>query len=244
MGLGREYAMKIRLKYTKQGQVKFVGHLDIIRLFQRAIKVARIPIAYSQGFNPHALVYFAMPLSVGVSSEAEYMDIVTQVDMTPCEVKEMLNHVLVEGIHITEAFLVEEDRTSLMSLVTAADYKMTLNKDDFKKLSIQTIKDQLNQAELMVQKKSKKGIKTINIKPMILECSVDETIETFIITLKSLAGSSENLGPQLFLNAILSEYNNGDHSDTQDRYVSITRQQLYAYDQGTYIALENYRRMV
>ena len=236
--------MKIRLKYTKQGQVKFVGHLDIIRLFQRAIKVARIPIAYSQGFNPHALVYFAMPLSVGVSSEAEYMDIVTQVDMTPGEVKEMLNHVLVEGIRITEAFLVEEDMASLMSLVMAADYKMILSKGDFKELSIQTVKDQLSQEELMVQKKSKKGIKTINIKPMILECSIDETLKAFIISLRSLAGSSENLGPQLFLSAILSESHKADHSDTKERYVSITRQQLYTYDQGTYIALENYRRIV
>ena len=53
--------MRTRLKFTKQGYVKFVGHLDTIRMFQRAIRVARLPISYSQGFNPHAKVFFALP---------------------------------------------------------------------------------------------------------------------------------------------------------------------------------------
>ncbi|WP_069997951.1 TIGR03936 family radical SAM-associated protein [Cellulosilyticum sp. I15G10I2] len=228
--------MKIRLKFIKQGHVKFVGHLDTIRLFQRAIKVAGIPIAYSQGFNPHSLVYFAMPLSVGVGSVGEYMDIVTVSDMVPEKVKQMLNNVLVEGIHITQAFLAEEGSASLMSLVHAASYEIVLIKETFKELSKSVIEERLSREEIMIQKKGKKGMKTINIKPMILEYSINETPEHLIIMLKALAGSGENLSPQLFLKAIL---NSGDKEAPN---VSITRKELYTYDQDAYIALENYRR--
>ncbi|NLI89868.1 MAG: DUF2344 domain-containing protein, partial [Epulopiscium sp.] len=60
--------MKIRIKFSKVGKVKFIGHLDLLRLFQKIIKSSRLPIAYSKGFNPHPLIYFAQALSVGITS--------------------------------------------------------------------------------------------------------------------------------------------------------------------------------
>jgi radical SAM-linked protein len=236
--LKKEYVMKIRLKFIKQGQVKFVGHLDIMRLFQRAIKVAQIPIAYSQGFNPHSLVYFAMPLSVGVSSTGEYMDMVTAIDVVPEQIKGQLNKVLVEGIEMIDAFCIEEDTGSLMSLVSAASYEIGLPKNEFTYTSPAAITDKLKEQSLVVHKKGKKGIQVVDVKPMILECNIEENVDDFVINVKAHAGSSQNLSPQLFLKAVLNE------EDGADKWVNITRRELYAYDDGVYIPLDHYRRIV
>ena len=67
--------MKYRIKFTKVGKVRFVGHLDLLKLFQRAIKRAGIPVAYSNGFNPHQLIGFAIPLPLGMASVGEYVDV-------------------------------------------------------------------------------------------------------------------------------------------------------------------------
>lgn len=228
--------MKIRLKFVKQGQIKFVGHLDMIRLFQRAIKIVKIPMTHSQGFNPHPLIYFAMPLSVGTSSIGEYMDIITAVDLGPHEVKDLLNGVLVEGIEIVDAFEVEDNMASLMSLVSAASYEITLPKLDFNNISIEFIKDKLEQETLITEKKGKKGVKSVDIKPMLLDYRLTETQSDVLIQIKMMAGSNENLSPQLFLKAILDEVNN------ENKYISITRQDLYADDNGIYRTLDTYRR--
>ena len=235
--------MKIRLKFTKQGAVKFVGHLDMIRLFQRAIKVAKIPIAYSQGFNPHALVYFAMPLSVGTSSIGEYMDIVIasendkSIDIEANKVKDALNEILPEGICIIDAFIASEEGVgSLMSLVHAASYEMAIPKKEFKGLNAESINDKLSQEELITEKKGKKGIKTVDIKPMLLAYDTYETENDIMLSIKALAGSNENLSPQVFLNAVLNE------EQIQYKGICITRKELYVNDNGTYKALDTYRR--
>lgn len=195
--------MRIRGKFTKQGKVKFVGHLDTMRLFQRAIKVAGIPIAYSQGFNPHALVYFAMPLSVGVSSVGEYIDIVTDQDVDIEETKARLNEVLVNEIQILDMYEVAERAESLMSMVGAADYQITMPKDsvegDFEKY----FDDQLAKDELLVQKKSKKKFIEVDVKPLVMNYSIEITENDYIINLNLYAGSKQNLSPELLLKAIL-----------------------------------------
>ena len=198
--------MKIRLKFKKQGQVKFVGHLDTMRLFQRAVKVARIPVAYSQGFSPHSLIYFALPLAVGVSSTGDYMDIITKEDVQPNDVKEALNKVLVQGIEILEAFQVEEKGDSLMSLVTAADYQITIEESAKEGITSENLKQKFDSEEtLMVMKKGKKGIKEVDIKPFILTLEVAERENEVCIETKVCAGSEHNLNPDLLMKALLGE---------------------------------------
>jgi len=179
-----------------------------------------------------------MPLSVGMDSVGEYMDIVTSMDIDPDAARERLNDVLVEGIEIIKLFVIEEDNTSLMSLVEAAEYQIIISKIGFDSLSAETIKHKLEQEELLTEKKGKKGIKIVDIKPLLLECSVDETEDSVQINLKALAGSSENLSPQLFLKTIL------DETDTQDKCMSITRKELYTRQDDDYKALDHYRRKV
>lgn len=227
--------MLVRLKFSKQGQVKFVGHLDTLRLFQRAIKVADLPVAYSLGFNPHSLVYFALPLSVGVSSTGEYMDIMTKEDVDVSQVKNALNHVLTENIRILDAFLPEDKTPSLMSLVHAADYKITIPLAYFPSLDKKGLEEKVSQEQILINKKTKKGLKQIDIKPMIISYKITEKDEELSVNIKVHAGSKSNLNPELFLEEITAE-------NLNDKLYYIERQELYTYDQDQWIPLWKYRR--
>lgn len=95
--------MKIRIKFAKTGVMKFVGHLDVMRYFQKAIRRAELPIAYSEGFSPHMLLSFASPLGVGISSTGEYFDMVLAEDMKTDEIVKRLNATMVEGMEVISA---------------------------------------------------------------------------------------------------------------------------------------------
>ncbi len=233
----RDYVMRVRLKFTKQGPVKYVGHLDTMRLFQRAIKVAGIPVAYSQGFSPHSLVYFALPLGVGVSSTGEYMEIVTAEEINPEVVAARLNEVLVEGISILDAWQVEDKGDSLMSLVVAADYDIRLILEENDSLSVGLLKERLSDSsELIVMKKGKKGIKPVDIKPLILSCDIVEHEDGIHIQSKVLAGSSQNLNPELLVNALIED-------DVKSYEIQVTRNEMYTEGNQGYQAIDTFGRV-
>lgn len=198
--------MKIRIKFSKCGNVKYVGHLDTMRLFQRAIKVAGLPVAYSQGFSPHSLVYFALPLAVGMQSEGEYMEIVMHDYISADEVKEKLERVMVKGIALLDVFEVEEKTPSLMSMVQGADYTLKLKVIEQSTLTASILEDKVRtSSELIVLKKGKKGIAPVDIKPLILESQFSDNEGSININLKVFAGSSRNLNPDLFVKALVGE---------------------------------------
>ena len=88
--------MKVRIKFAKQGAMKFIGHLDIMRYFQKAVKRAGLDAAYSEGFSPHMIMSFAAPLGVGITSEVEYFDLELKTPMSSKEAVERLNQALME----------------------------------------------------------------------------------------------------------------------------------------------------
>ena len=92
--------MKLRIKFKKYGAVRFIGHLDVMRFFQKAIRRAGIDVAYSQGFSPHQIMAFAAPLGVGLTSNGEYMDIEVNSIASCQDVQERLNRVSVPGIEV------------------------------------------------------------------------------------------------------------------------------------------------
>ena len=89
--------MKIRIKFRKTGIMKFIGHLDVMRYFQKAIRRADVEICYSGGFSPHQIMSFAAPLGVGITSNGEYVDIEVHSTGTTAEMLERLNAVMAEG---------------------------------------------------------------------------------------------------------------------------------------------------
>lgn len=222
--------MRIRCKFTKLGYVKFVGHLDTVRMFQRAIRVARIPIAYSQGFNPHAKVYFAMPLSVGVGSTGEYIDIITSEDVDVQKVKEDLNKILPEGIRILEASAIEDGTPSLMSLVTTADYKIVFEKSQLTEEDIVGAKEKINSETLVVLKKGKKKTSEVDIKPLIKDFKLEINEDVVTICTKVAAGSGSNLSIDLLLKSIFEK-------EIEGLEYSVERLELYGGEDGELLPL-------
>ena len=115
--------MKIRIRFSKYGVLKFIGHLDVMRYFQKALRRADIDILYSSGYSPHQIMSFASPLGVGLTSEGEYMDIEVGHTDSSKESIRRLNAVMAEGIDVLSYRELPEKSQNAMSSVAAADYR-------------------------------------------------------------------------------------------------------------------------
>lgn len=188
--------IKLRLKFSKNGPVKFIGHLDVMRYFQKAIRRADLDIRYSEGFSPHQLLSFAQPLSVGATSDGEYLDIVLNSMVSAEDVVNRLNEVMNEGIRILSARELSENEEKAMTLSYAARYIIRFReslKPDFDWIT--SMQDYLAGDKLLALKKTKSGEKEIDMKPMIYEISFDREGEC--VNLLLAMGSLTTLKPVL-----------------------------------------------
>ncbi|MBO5955258.1 MAG: DUF2344 domain-containing protein [Clostridia bacterium] len=106
---------KWRLKFSKMGMGKYISHLDLLRTFTRAIHRANLPVRYSQGFNPHQLITFSLPLALGVTSETEFVDIDFEESATPKMIGEALNKTLPPDIKILRVSRPEAKANDIVS---------------------------------------------------------------------------------------------------------------------------------
>ena len=113
--------MKVRIKFAKSGVMKFIGHLDMMRYFQKAMRRADIDIKYSEGFSPHQIMSFAAPLGVGITSDGEYLDIEVNSTETTEQSIVNLNSAMVDGVKILEYKKLPDSAKNAMSIVAAAD---------------------------------------------------------------------------------------------------------------------------
>ena len=111
---------KIRLRFSKGGPLRFIGHLDFLKVFQQTIARAKLPVAYSQGFNPHMQLSFALPLPLGMTSVCDYADLTLESEMPEDEVISRLNAHAPGGLKLTGAR--EFEGPGAAALVMAADY--------------------------------------------------------------------------------------------------------------------------
>lgn len=195
--------MRIRIKFRKYGAMRFIGHLDVMRYFQKAMRRADIDIAYSEGFSPHQIMSFAAPLGVGITSDGEYLDIEVHSTRSTEESMEALNAVMVDGMEIVEYVALREGAKKAMTAVAAADYivyfkkKMDFSLEEIEK-NIRTYYE--NRDVIEVTKQTKKSERMIDIKPLIYlfsPCHI-EGMEGFFMQL--CTGSTDNIKPELVLN--------------------------------------------
>lgn len=189
------------MRYEKTENAKYVSHLDFVRMFGRAMRRAHFPIAYSEGFNPHPLLTFALPLSVGYTSSCEILEIVLT-EPIPCEeIKERLNTVLPGGVKITEVF----EGKSNMKKLDLARYSVYPEKTP------SGIKEFLMLDEIIIEKKTKSGIKECDIRPDIKDIKITPGKIDMLLS----AGSRANLKPEVVVKAMnkyLDGYNSGECS--------------------------------
>lgn len=172
--------MNVRIKFSKYGFTKFLGHLDVVRYFQKAVRRSGLAVAYSGGFNPHPLLYFAAPLGLGQTSDGEYMDMELQKEYPLEEIKEKLNSVMAEGFWISwvtklASWQPNQKKESIMALTACADYMVAIK--DMEVLGKpyaewfsdfgHKFTEFLGQTEIMAEKESKKSTKTVDIRPLI-----------------------------------------------------------------------------
>lgn len=190
--------MKVRIKFRKYGAMKFIGHLDIMRYFQKAMRRAEIPIAFTGGYSPHMIMSFANPLGVGVTSDGEYFDIELTEPIASDQAVKQLNDAMVEGMEIVSFVEIPDNKKETgMSIVAAADYLSKVKSGSFPADWKERAQGFLSQEEIKVWKATKKSEKEVDIKPMIYRFEVrDDRIYMQVAT-----GSVENLKPGLVMEA-------------------------------------------
>lgn len=227
--------MKIRIRFAKEGVMKFIGHLDMMRYFQKAFRRSGVDIEYSQGFSPHQLISFASPLGVGLTSTGEYMDIFVHSSESSKAMIDKINKEMAEGVKILSFKKIEDEtrRSNAMALIAAADYEVTVkmlpvSNEDF----VAAAEAMMAQTEILVTKETKKSVSEVNIRPMIHECRVDGN-RCFM---KVACGSSANLRPELVMKALYDK--NG--WDFDDMGLLICRREMYAAgENGNFVSLDD-----
>ena len=192
--------MKARIKFRKNGVMKFIGHLDIMRYFQKAIRRAEIPIAFTSGYSPHMIMSFANPLGVGLTSDGEYFDIELTEPIASREAVKRLNEQMVDGMEIVSFVQIPDDKKSKgMSIVAGADYLSSVKNGSLPENLAEKLEAFYAQNEICVVKKTKKSEKEVDIRPMIykLECRNGG------IYMRVAAGSVQNLKPELVTEAFV-----------------------------------------
>lgn len=220
--------MKARLKFSKIGSMRFIGHLDVMRYFQKAFRRADISISYSQGYSPHQLMSFASPLGIGLSSDAEYLDIVLD-DNEPTEhILDRINAVMNDEITVKTFTILDDEAKTSMAVLAACDYLITVKPDqlsflldeDMRKCALKTF---AKRDSIEILKKTKRSEKMVDIKENIY-CVTDnrQQFESFtgqkyqnlaldtnlyqpVLYMQLTAGSVVNIKPELVLEALHSQ---------------------------------------
>ena len=120
---------RLRLRFSRGEELKYVSHLDLMRLWERALRRAGIPIAYSEGFSPHPRISLAAPLPIGVTSEAELMDVVVQKVVSPYFFMQNTKPQLPRGMEVFEVLQVPLTAPSLQSQAQFIDYRVSDRSD-------------------------------------------------------------------------------------------------------------------
>lgn len=216
--------MKARIKFSKTGKVKFIGHLDVMRYFQKLIRRAKLDVTYSQGYHPHQIMSFTSPLSVGIESQGEYFDIETNSKIDPDYAVKVLNENTVDDIKVINYIQLPDDAKKSMALLSAADYLVDIDFDS------ETIDEFLNQDKIEVLNKTKKSEKIVNIKGMIYELKNRDSK----LFMKVAHGSKANLKPGLVVEA-LCEFAEKEIPE----FLKMTRLEMYYEKDGKQIPLED-----
>lgn len=186
--------IRYRIKFSKRNQMKFIGHLDMLRLFQRAVNRAGLPVAYSTGFNPHQLVSFALPLPIGMEGLGEYVDLETECPVTEEALVTGLNGQMPSGLEIIMVKKLIPGERNGAALVLAADYEM----QTVKPIGPEVVERLLAQKEIIVRKKTKSGIKAADIRPDILSVVWKDGM----LAARLSAGGVNFLKPQLLMECL------------------------------------------
>ncbi len=213
--------MRLRIKFKKYGPIRFIGHLDVMRFFQKAIRRAGIDVAYSNGFSPHQLMAFAAPLGVGLASNGEYMDIEINSMVSCQDIRERLNHVSVPGIEVLSVKQLPDSAENAMASVAAAAYTVRFREGKNPKADMP---DFLSREQIPITKKTKKGTREVDLKEGIYRLSYEDGVFFMIVD----ASSGGNIKPVQIMEALLLQAG----ETLQENALAVTREEVYTQKKG------------
>lgn len=164
---------RLRIRYAKRGRMRFTSHRDFSRAFERAVFRARLPMAYSSGFNPHPRISYAGAAPTGSASEAEYLEIALAEVVVPEEIKTQLIEVMPDGLDVLE--VAEAAPGSLAERLTGSRWRIALPLTEAEVRPV--ISDFLGAEEVEVQRMTKKGLRTFDCRAAVVDLSVEPTTD-------------------------------------------------------------------
>lgn len=192
--------MKVRVKFAKYGNLRFIGHLDVMRFFQKALRRAGVDVAYTTGFSPHQIMSFASPLGLGMCSRGEYMDIEINSHQGEADMVKRLNAACVPGIEVINVRALPDTAGNAMASVAAARYTVHCKEGttDFSPLQ-NAVSAFLSRQSVPVTKETKKGTSEVDIRPGIYELFIRED---GLLEMMVDASSAGNIKPAHLLGAL------------------------------------------
>ena len=186
--------MRALIRFGKQPRLRFISHLDLQRFFQRAVNRTGLPIAYSQGFNPHPVMSFGSALAMGWTSEYEVIDIRLTAPMGRKRTEDAVRAALPEDLPVLEVRMIEDRHPAPMALVKASDYRVRLDGDGAQAV-LGALPRFMAMEDVPAVKKTKSGEKTINARPLVLSA---EPVEGGFVARLMLTESS-SIKPELLV---------------------------------------------
>lgn len=194
----------VRINYSKSGRAIYISHLDLNRMMSRAVRRAELPMWYTEGFNPHPYIAFALPLSLGQSSDCEFMDIRIEGDITDDEIKARLSDALPEGFDIISVGAPVCDAKE----IEKAQYfvKVIFDSEENATLFCEKANELVGGEELIAEKSGKKGhrkvMKQVNLIDYIYDIKITSTVNAVNVQCVLAAGNTNNLNPALLVETI------------------------------------------
>ncbi len=189
----------VRVWFEKTGVAKYVSHLDLNRCMIRALRRAQLPIWYTEGFNPHPFTTFALPLSLGQEGLRETMDMKLLEDVPFEDIKNRLNAVLPGGIRVADI----KEAVMKPGVIAFARYSLLIRADG---VIGETLREQigevLSRPELLVARRTKSGVKEIDLSPFLSHYTVNADENGVQIDIVLPAGSTQNINPTVVFDAL------------------------------------------
>lgn len=221
----------VRLNFSKTGRAIYISHLDINRMMTRAVRRAKLPMWYTEGFNPHPYLTFALPLSLGQSSDCEYMDIRIEGDITDEEIMNRLNAVLPEGVKILSVSAPVYDAKEIEKALYFV--KLIFKDAETSKGFAERAQTLAEGEELLAEKRGKKGhrkvMKQINLIDFIYDMKFSTADNIVNLQCVLAAGNTNNLNPTLLVETLEKEI------DIEHEMEYIVRRKLITKDNKTFI---------
>ena len=188
---------RVRATFEKKGRAKYISHLDLNRCMLRTFRRSGLPIWYTEGFHSHPYYSFALALSLGFESSCEILDFNLNEDIPFDEIKDRLNAVMPEGMRIVKV----ADQKQKITAIAKAEYSFSLTAEDAEGL-YSAVQALLEQPQILIEKKTKKGLKEVDIKPEMEVVSCEKTDNSVDMVMRLPAGTQTNYNPSLFIEAL------------------------------------------